>query len=399
MKKTVLLVVGSIVLLTCKASAISVLSFWDVNGVTPGCGSATPTGTWGVDAYWNEDFSGGTGPYGTNVATKSWDDGNFAVFAAGGDATGAYTVFVKGTIKVADIHVDLGEVTFDPDPVSGGAFQMLMWENAELTNNVNRLLSAGHSSDATIGRYNVALNGAHNLIRYKRGTIILAATNVYTGTTTIEGGVLQLGNPHVLPSNSSLVLANNDTTRNDFNTLWQYTPAVFATAGFSQNLGPLTLTGTDGSVQRVIDFGDGTSALAFADSSAEDWSGFTLTLSNYTAGVDSLRFGTTASGSTGTQLALMQFAQFANLPGQIDPQGYVTPALPVLLPPVRTDASTVELSWTAVVGRTYRVQAKTNLSTAGWDDLTDVYASTSPASHTDTSATSSQRYYRVRVVP
>jgi len=96
---------------------------------------------------------------------------------------------------------------------------------------------------------------------------------------------------------------------------------------------------------------------------------------------------------------LMQFAQFANLPGQIDSQGFVTPALPVLLPLVRTDASTVQLSWTAVVGRTYRVQSKTNLSTGGWNDLADVYASTSPASHTDFSATGSQRYYRVMVVP
>jgi len=61
-----------------------------------------------------------------------------------------------------------------------------------------------------------------------------------------------------------------------------------------------------------------------------------------------------------------------------DSQGFVSPALPVLLPPVRTDASTVALSWTAVVGRSYRVQAKTNLNDAGWDDLADVLPAVRP---------------------
>jgi len=245
-------------------------------------------------------------------------------------------------------------------------------------------------------------------VRYKRSLMIFGATNTYAGPTTIEGGILQLGAPHVIPATSSLTLAN-DNGRGDVASMWyatpMNTPATFATGGFSQKLGTLNLTGPVASVARTIDFGHGNCALEFDNSAAEGWissddsTPITLHIVNYTPGYDSLRFGTSASGLTTAQLAQIQFDDLANLPGQIDSQGFVTPALPVLLPLVRTDASTVQLSWTAVVGRTYRVQSKTNLSTGGWNDLADVYASTSPASHTDFSATGSQRYYRVMVVP
>jgi len=75
--------------------------------------------------------------------------------------------------------------------------------------------------------------------------------------------VLQLGNPHVLPANTTLVLANNDPAGPISTRLGAPRRPVFATAGFSQNLGTLMLTGTDWTVPRVIDFGDGASALAF----------------------------------------------------------------------------------------------------------------------------------------
>jgi autotransporter-associated beta strand protein len=392
MKTRTLLAGLSFFLLTFNAAAFSALTFWDTNGTADGSGGPTPIGTWGADAYWNEDASGGAATGGP----KAWSDGNYAVFAAGDDATGEYTVFVSNIVKVADIHVDLGQVTFDPDPDSGGAFQMAAWQNAELTNNVNRLLSAGHKSDSVVVHYNVALNGAHNLIRYKRGVIILAATNTYTGSTTIEGGVLQLGGSHVLPEGVPLVLANNDPARGDFNELWRYTSAVLAADGFSQSFGPLRLSGSDFSVERALDFGQGTSTLAFADSSAEDWNFFPLTLRNYTPGADQLRFGTSASGLTTAQLSQIQFDEFLNLPAQIDAQGYVTPALPVLQTPVRLSGTAVELTWSAVSGRTYRAQYKDNLEDSNWTDLSpDVWATEATASYTDITAATAHRYYRV----
>lgn len=315
MKKLPLFATLLMLLFTLDASAGSVLSFWDVNGDAAGSGSDAPTGTWGVDAYWNTDSAGG------GSGTTAWTAGDLAVFAAGNDATGAYTVYVQDTIQAGDIHVDLGNVTFEPAPSTAGTLTLANRDN----NNVNRLLSVGHKDANSVARYNVPLTGANGLIRYKRGTLIFGATNTYTGATTIEGGSLQLGASHVVPDSSNLILANNDPNRDDFNEAWRYTPAVFATDGFSENLGTLKLGGTDATVQRIIDFGNGASALAFADSSAEDWGEFTLTILNYTEGVDSLRFGTGSSGLTETQLGLFRFAGFGDGSAEIDFAGYVTP--------------------------------------------------------------------------
>ena len=132
MKKLFPLLFG-LALLSKTTAFGAVLIFWDTNGTTPGAGGATPTGTWGVDAYWNEDATGGGA---VNGGPHAWGNGDFAVFAAGNDATGAYTVHVSGIIDVADIHVDLGQVTFDPAPVIGGSLKL------------GSLLSVGTNSNA-----------------------------------------------------------------------------------------------------------------------------------------------------------------------------------------------------------------------------------------------------------
>ncbi len=64
-------------------------SYWDLNGATAGAGGASPTGTWDTSTSWSAS------PAGT-AATSSWVAGGKAVFAAGSDATGAYTVTVGG---------------------------------------------------------------------------------------------------------------------------------------------------------------------------------------------------------------------------------------------------------------------------------------------------------------
>jgi autotransporter-associated beta strand protein len=64
-------------------------SYWDLNGATAGAGGAGPSGTWDSSSFWSAS------PAGT-AATTSWVSGGKAVFAAGSDATGAYTVTVGG---------------------------------------------------------------------------------------------------------------------------------------------------------------------------------------------------------------------------------------------------------------------------------------------------------------
>jgi len=84
--------------------------YWDANGTTAGAGT-TPTGTWGVDAYWNN--SGGNG------TPAAWSDNFDAYFSAGTDATSTYTVNVSGVRNVASINFEEGNVTLQS--VSGGS--------------------------------------------------------------------------------------------------------------------------------------------------------------------------------------------------------------------------------------------------------------------------------------
>ena len=335
MKKLCQFACLSMVLLSFNASACTpslLLKFWDTDGGISGPGGSAPTGTWGVDPDWSTTYDG-------NVATTAWQPGQAAAFCAAGAYTiGEYTVFVKGTVQVADIHVDQGIVTFQPDPSSGGDLDLIAIDKGDTTctNRDDRLLSVGHHSAASVANYNVVLKGANGIIRYKQGRLIFGVTNTYSGSTTIEGGVLKLGAPYVIPTNSTLVLAN-DNGRGDVNNigLAYNTPATFSTGGFSQKRGPLQLSGPVPSVPRTIDFGSGASALTFTDSSGQRWTSneglpIPLHIVNYTPGVDSLRFGTSANGLRKAQLGQIRFADFGDVPGQIDSNGFVTPAVLVI---------------------------------------------------------------------
>ena len=67
--------------------------YWDTDTTDQaGAGGSTPGGTWDTAAMANWNISSdGTGVPG------AWNSGDDAVFAAGTDATGAYTVNVSGT--------------------------------------------------------------------------------------------------------------------------------------------------------------------------------------------------------------------------------------------------------------------------------------------------------------
>src|SRR6266404_3935401 len=66
--------------------------YWDGNGATPGAGS-TPSGTWDSSSpFWTIDSTGAS-----PTAGYTGDAGTTAVFSAGSDATGAFTVTLGGT--------------------------------------------------------------------------------------------------------------------------------------------------------------------------------------------------------------------------------------------------------------------------------------------------------------
>jgi autotransporter-associated beta strand protein len=179
--------------------------YWDGNGATDGAGSA-PSGTWGVDPFWNTDGNG------TN-ATTAWVPGSIAIFSAGTNATGTFTVNVSGTQTVGFMSVEEGNVTF-----SGGS---IFFNNG--------VFNVSTNATATAYTVLVTTNGLNK--DSGGGILILAATNSYTGPTQVHEGFMRLGAPDVIPDLSPLSVSNNPN------------PATFDLNGYNETVGSLSANG------------------------------------------------------------------------------------------------------------------------------------------------------------
>ena len=124
-----------------------------------------------------------------------------------------------------------------------------------------------------------------------------------------------------------------------------------------------------------------------------------LYLANFKPGIDSLRFGTSSSGLTAAQLALLRFSAALDVPGKIDANGFVTPVPPPTLAIKTTGTTNVTLTWNAVSGRTYNVQHKSSLADSYWitNDITDIVVTNTTGSYTESFDTNKHRVYRLRL--
>jgi autotransporter-associated beta strand protein len=133
------------------------------------------------------------------------------------------------------------------------------------------------------------LNGATapanrvSLVKGGAGAWKISGANTYTGTTNISAGTLILGLSHVLPDTTNVSLG----------------AAILDADTRTDTAGTLDVTGA-----ATIRFGTG-GTLRFADSSAIDWTGGTLTVTGTFVSGSSLRFGASASALTPAQLALI----------------------------------------------------------------------------------------------
>ena len=207
---------------------------------------------------------------------------------------GGNTVVSGGKVITSGAQSYAGSVSLGADTVfkSGNAGISL---SGAVSGNGKALVIDTAQAASLVSASNLA-----SLTKSGNGTLTLTGHSTYTGGTIINAGTLALGVSDALAGTSALTLAGG----------------TLASNGFSQTFGTLTLAGGS-----TIDFGNGASALAFADSSAIGWNG-TLTILNYTTSMDSLRFGTSNTGLTSTQLGLISFG--SGFFAQIDGNGFVT---------------------------------------------------------------------------
>ena len=246
--------------------------------------------------------------------TSTLDDGQVLALNTGGTTTlgGA----VGNTTPLTSLTTDAGGTTAVNgglvkttgaqtyhDPVTLGANTVFQSVANGPISFFENLLGNGFSAQLESGgdgNFNSASN-LSSLTKSGSGTMTFTGQSSYTGPTIVSAGTLALGRSNALAATSPLTLGGG----------------TFATGGFSQTLGALTLAASS-----AINFGSGASALVFANSSTQSWTAPLLIL-NYTVSVDSLRFGTSAFGLTNAQLSLLNFNGLA---AQIDANGFVTPS-------------------------------------------------------------------------
>ncbi len=241
------------------------------------------------------------------------DDGTAVIDAKmsgiiAGGLSGTNNVFNKtgaGTLALTaqnsywgNTIVSLGTLMIGDGGTTGGVSQNSpsIFVDADATLAVNR------SNTLTQGTnpLNAPITGDGGFAQVGTGNTVLTLANSYLGPTTLNAGTLSLGASDVLPDTSAVLIGT----------------ATLDAGSFTETAGTLDITGA-----ATIQLGSG-AAIAFADSSAVDWAGGTLQIAGTFVSGSSLRFGTTSSGLTPAQLALISADGFANF--ALDSSGYLT---------------------------------------------------------------------------
>jgi len=77
----------------------------------------------------------------------------------------------------------------------------------------------------------------------------------------------------------------------------------------------------------------------------------------------------------------------------------ITVVSPPVIDSIALSNNFVIITWSAIAGQDYRLQYKNLLSDTNWNDMSDTIASGPIASQVDSITASSQRVYRLAVVP
>jgi autotransporter-associated beta strand protein len=273
---------------------------------------------------------GGTGNITFATADNTLAGDNRVALGAAGGFTGNVTITTSPTSVLNSLTLQLGVVnalpttavvTLDGNTGNSG----IQWCDLDLNGNDQTLagltnvtrsgrlqhvysgsaatLTVSNSVDYTFGgRLGKTGGDEFGLTKSGAGTFTISGANSYTGATTVTGGTLALGASDVLADTTEVSIGS---------------ATLAAGAGFTDTVGTLDTTGA-----ATINLGAG-AALAFADSSAVDWTGGTLNLNGTFVSGASLRFGDgTGTGLTSTQLGLVAATGFSSF--SLDANGYLT---------------------------------------------------------------------------
>ena len=308
-------------------------------------GTAAPSGS---DLVFASDTGGGGGIVGFdasitfNAPTVTFSAGApaFTVTAASAsdilNITGTGTALTNSssflqTSNLITIQVGAATQTWD-----GGASGLSISAIDLQNNHILTLAGMGTGSQGNVVTQKITGTGTSGIVKTGTGTLTLNNTlaNDYTGQTTVAGGtlimtgansgtgaftidgaasVLKLGASNRIATGSAITLSNGGTLNLN---------------GFHDTVGTLT-GGSPG--KTFIDFGAGSTSasIAFANSSAQSWLG-QLHIENFNTG-DTLPFGNSSSGLTGTELSNLFFDSGTATDntgtqiGQISAVGVVTP--------------------------------------------------------------------------
>ena len=269
-----------------------------------------------------------------NLRVIQVDDGSAAIDAKmsgiiAGGTSGTTNIFSKsgaGTLAFTAQNTYWGETLINSGTLmigDGGTVGGISQNTPIITVEPGAVLAVNRSNTLTQGTnaLKVAITGDGGFTQAGSGNTVLMLANTYIGPTNVDAGTLTLGAAGVLPDASEISIGS----------------ATLAAGSFSETAGRLVITGA-----ATINLGTG-AALSFADSSAIDWTGGTLNLTGtFVSGGPggSLRFGTSNTGLTSTQLTKISAAGFTGF--GLDTNGYLTATAAVTYSSWKATSSTAQ---------------------------------------------------------
>ncbi len=334
MKRCIILLAALTILVSGFSPARATTKYWDLNGTDDGAGGPSPTGAWNLSALnWNQDSTGG----GANGGTEVWVPLDDAVFSAGTDATGPFTVTPIAGITATSVTIEEGFVTIGGvNSVNVGTGTVNVASGAGLITNSSFRIAASAGAiinvdggtlqttqpvangsfvdgdfKITLGAgggtfdYQVAnilniignaVDGTGSLTKTGVGVLALSGTGTYGGSTTVNDGEFRMRTtPNRLPITTDLIVNS---------------PGIFNINGpQSQQVASLTGNGT---------VGTGSGTLTVSGSASTTFDGALKNIANAGAGAVTTGNGRLTKAGTGV---LTLTSPLNDLKGRITMQG------------------------------------------------------------------------------